>query len=97
MATKKAATAKAANAPSEGQLFRLVRIIGHTGRMNLMVEQSPSGQSHKDRGYDTIIDGYKAEWNAAPSAHRKAAIEAAQVHSALIPKDIKAAVAALED
>lgn len=98
MATRKAAAkAPAGNdAPAPTTALTHAKLVSHTARMNLAIEQSPSGQTHKQRGYDKIIAGYQNQWAGLTPEQRKAAIAEASGTKDLDAKTIKAAVAALE-
>lgn len=96
MATKKAARKSVSvdvSAPTTA--LTNAKIISHTARMNLAIEQSPSGQTHKQRGYDQIIAGYRNQWAGLSKEQKAAAVDEASGYE-LNSKTIKAAVAALE-
>jgi hypothetical protein len=75
----------------------IARLITHTARMNLQVEQGRSGRSHDERGFTPIIDGYKARWSGLSKAQQKAAIDYAKEIHDMTPALVKAAVETLED
>ena len=76
---------------------RLARLITHTARMNLQVEQGRSGKSHDERGFTPIIESYKPRWSGLSKAQQRAAIDYAKEIHDMTPALVKAAVETLED
>lgn len=97
MATKKAATDKAASPVTLPQ----VRIVGHTARMLMVLDRQKAAgnvRAGTKKDYEEVIAGYRAQWSGLDTAHKKAIKEAAAEANgdALDAKQINAAIAALE-
>jgi hypothetical protein len=96
MAAKKAA--KAAPQMSAAEVDGVARLITHTARMLMAVEQGKhkSGKSAEERGFTPHIERNKARWSGLSADQRKQAIEYAKGIHDMTPATVKAALAALE-